>query len=72
MENDNTLNVAKNILEDRSGADYYADNKVLADYLAGALGISEERAAELAEGINSDRKGANYYQDVKILAQYIG
>ncbi len=72
MENENAMKVAKSVLEDRSGADYYADSKVLADYLAGALSITEEKAAELADVINSDRKGANYYQDVKILAQYLG
>ena len=65
-------NVALAILDDRRGADYYQDPKILAQFIGGTLGMSEERAESTAKAILDDRRGADYYKDPKILAEFLG
>ena len=71
MPNDKALEAAKNILDDRNGADYYQDTNILADYLKSALELSPEAANLKAEAIQADRNGADYYADEKILADFL-
>ena len=71
MTNPIAVEVANHIKEDRQGANYYYDPKVLADYLKNSLNITEQSANEAAQHIREDRDGADYYKDVKILAQYL-
>ena len=71
MATEKAKNAAKHIIEDRHGADYYQDTKVLAKYLQNALNISVEKAEGKAVAIMQDRKGANYYEDPKILADFL-
>lgn len=62
---------AENILNDRKGANYYHDLKILSDYLKGALGISKEKANHIAKMIHKDREGADYYRNFEILSNVL-
>jgi len=71
MKSQQAKDVAKHILDDRSGAGYYQDESILAEYLSGSLGISESEVAQIAQDINQDRQGANYYANPEILQQLL-
>ena len=71
METEQAIKAAKHLIQDRKGANYYQDTKILANYLKGALNIKIEKAKEMAEAIQKDRNGANYYEDVEVLAKYL-
>ncbi|MFH0730303.1 MAG: cupin domain-containing protein [Pseudomonadota bacterium] len=62
---------AQDILDDRHGADYYRDMKILSEYLEGALGISKDKAEQTAKVIQEDRKGSNYYEQVETLSGFL-
>ncbi len=71
MANELATRVAKAILEDRRGADYYQMTEVLADFLKGQFGSTSETATEAAKEILQDRQGADYYKDSEILASFL-
>lgn len=70
----NTLaqKVAQAISDDRRGADYYKDPKVLADFLRGQFNSTQEAAEDTAKSIESDRNGADYYENPERLADFLG
>lgn len=72
MTTDNAKLAAKSICADRVGADYYRDERLLGNYLKGALTIRQERADEIASAIGQDRQGAYYYKDEELLADFLG
>lgn len=72
MANTLSQTVAQAISDDRRGADYYKDSKVLADFLHGQFGSTHEAAEEAAKSIASDRNGADYYKNPEILADFLG
>jgi hypothetical protein len=51
MSKENAKNAAQHILDDRHGADYYRDIKILSAYLEGALGITKDKAEQTAKAI---------------------
>ena len=71
MATEQAKKVAKHIIEDRHGADYYQDTKILAQYLEGALDMTPEEAERTAKAIQEDRGGANYYENPEILADFL-
>ena len=71
MPNEQANKAAEHIIKDRHGADYYQDVKLLAQYLKGTLGLSQEEAVHIAAEIQQDRKGANYYENSEILAEFL-
>lgn len=71
MSNNEAKRAAENIVNDRQGADYYKDLKILAEYLEGALGMAKDKAAKSAKAIHEDRNGANYYEDVDVLSDFL-
>jgi hypothetical protein len=71
MQREKAKEVAQDILEDRRGADYYQDIKILSSYLESQLGISKEKAEQTAKAIQEDRIGANFYENVDILADFL-
>jgi mannose-6-phosphate isomerase-like protein (cupin superfamily) len=70
---DEVLAAAKQILQDRAGADFYENKEILAQYLEGVLHIEHGEAAEIARQIDEDRRGANFYGDgdISLLAQVL-
>lgn len=63
--------VADAINEDRLGANYYEDVKILSAYLKGQFGATPEAALDAADAILRDRAGADYYADPDILASFL-
>ncbi len=71
MSNELAVSVAKSILEDRRGAGYYTDVKILADFLKGHCDAPIAEVEEAAQAILKDRQGADYYKNPEILAGYL-
>lgn len=71
MADDMAIKVAKSILDDRRGANYYQDPDILSEYLSGSLGFAKDIADQIAEVIIDDRDGADYYANVGILAEFL-
>lgn len=71
MPSDTAKVAARAILEDRHGADYYKDPKILSSFLEGKLGLRREDADKTAKAILEDRRGADYYKDPNILAEFL-
>lgn len=71
MGKEKAKKAAQNIMDDRHGADYYQDIKILSEYLKGTLGIIKDKAERAAKAIQEDRNGANYYENVEILAEFL-
>jgi hypothetical protein len=71
MEFEKVKIAAKDILDDRLGADFYKDSNLLASYLEYKLCIKKEKADHIAKIIQEDRTGANYYREFKILESFL-
>ena len=68
MTKEHAKKAALHILDDRNGADFYKDVKILSSYLEGTLGMTKDKADQIANDIQEDRKGSNYYKNAEILA----
>lgn len=73
MSKNRALRTADDILTDMRGSRYYADPKVLADFLKGRFGLdgTDLSASNAAQAVIRDWEQAGYYKNRDILASFL-
>lgn len=70
MANATSIKLARDIIDDLKGNQYYKSPGILAQFIGGFVG-SADRATQVADAILEDWNGARYYEQEEVLAQYL-